>query len=143
VILKVADGQSLSSIARELMPGRQRVRKWAERFIRQRPGTAAAKPRVVGLQDDPRSGRRFPPPGTAEGVALGGRARTLRQDGLVESISLQTVQRILQSRQLKPWRVHHWLSPKTPRDEEFRLQVQGGPRAVHSAAGGLRAGSVG
>jgi transposase len=50
-------------------------------------------------------------------------ARTLRQDGLVESISPQTVQRILQSRELKPWRVHHWLRPKAPRDEAFRLQV--------------------
>jgi len=50
-------------------------------------------------------------------------ARTLRQDGLVGSISPQTVQRILESRQLKPWRVHYWLSPKTPRDEAFRLQV--------------------
>ena len=50
-------------------------------------------------------------------------ARTLRQDGLVDSISPQTVQRILESRQLKPWRVHYWLSPKTPRDEAFRLQV--------------------
>lgn len=48
VILKVADGQSLSAIAREIMPGRRHVRKWAERFIRLRPGTAAAKPRVVG-----------------------------------------------------------------------------------------------
>jgi hypothetical protein len=59
-------------------------------------------------------------------------ARTLRQDGFVQSISPQTVQRILQSRQdhrglrprrCPPWRVHHWLSPKTPRDEAFGRQV--------------------
>ena len=50
-------------------------------------------------------------------------ARTLREDGIVKSISPQTVQRILSSHKLKPWRVHHWLSPKVPRDEAFRQQV--------------------
>ena len=49
-------------------------------------------------------------------------ARTLRQEGLVETIS-QSVQRILWSYRLKPWRVHHWLSGKTPRDEEFRRRT--------------------
>jgi transposase len=52
-------------------------------------------------------------------------ARTLRQEGVVESISPQSVQRILASYKLKPWRVHHWLSAKVPRDEVFRDQVQG------------------
>jgi hypothetical protein len=33
------------------------------------------------------------------------------------------VQRILQSHRLKPWRVHFWLSPKTPRDAAFRSTV--------------------
>jgi hypothetical protein len=33
------------------------------------------------------------------------------------------VQRILESHQLKPWRVHHWLSPKVARDEAFRVTV--------------------
>lgn len=47
-------------------------------------------------------------------------ARTLVCDGIVNAISPQTVQRILQSSRLKPWRVHHWLSPKVPRDEAFR-----------------------
>ena len=47
-------------------------------------------------------------------------ARTLCRDGIVESISPQSVQRILESRQLKPWRVHYWLSPKVPRDAAFR-----------------------
>ena len=50
-------------------------------------------------------------------------ARMLREEKIVDSISPQTVQRILQSHKLKPWRVHHWLSPKTPRDEAFRAQV--------------------
>ena len=51
-------------------------------------------------------------------------ARTLQRDGLVESISPQSVQRILLSYRLKPWRIHYWLSPKTPRDEEFRRRTE-------------------
>lgn len=47
-------------------------------------------------------------------------ARTLVRDGVVDAISPQTVQRLLQSSRLKPWRVHHWLSPKVARDEAFR-----------------------
>jgi hypothetical protein len=50
-------------------------------------------------------------------------ARALREAAVVDSISPQTVQRILESQQLKPWRVHYWLSPKTPRDEAFRARV--------------------
>jgi len=50
-------------------------------------------------------------------------ARSLRESGVVESISPQSVQRILSSYKLKPWRVHYWLSPKTPRDAAFREQV--------------------
>jgi transposase len=46
--------------------------------------------------------------------------RTLVRDGVVDMISPQTVQRILYSLRLKPWRVHHWLSSKVPRDEAFR-----------------------
>lgn len=50
-------------------------------------------------------------------------ARQLIRDGIVETISPQSVQRILHSKQLKPWRVHFWLSPKAPRDETFRSTV--------------------
>lgn len=50
-------------------------------------------------------------------------ARTLRASGVVDAISPQTVQRLLESHQLKPWRVHYWLSPKAPRDETFRARV--------------------
>lgn len=45
------------------------------------------------------------------------------RDGIVGSISPQSVQRILQSWKLKPWRVHYWLSPKVVRDEGFRAIV--------------------
>lgn len=47
-------------------------------------------------------------------------ARTLVRNGIVDRISPQTVQRLLESSRLKPWRVHHWLSSKVPRDEAFR-----------------------
>jgi transposase len=47
-------------------------------------------------------------------------ARTMVRDGVVDTISPQTVQRILTSSRLKPWRVHHWLSTKVERDEAFR-----------------------
>jgi hypothetical protein len=57
-------------------------------------------------------------------------ARTLRRDGIVESISPQSVQRILESQKLKPWRVRYWLSPKVPRDTAFR---QTAPKAKVAA----------
>jgi transposase len=47
----------------------------------------------------------------------------LAKDKIVASISPQTVQRILHNHKLKPWRVHHWLSPTVARDESFRAQV--------------------
>jgi DDE superfamily endonuclease len=47
-------------------------------------------------------------------------ARTLIRDHVVETISASSVQRILASEKLKPWRVHHWLSSKVPRNERFR-----------------------
>jgi transposase len=50
-------------------------------------------------------------------------ARSLVRDGIVQAISPQSVQRILFSQKLKPWRVHYWLGPKTPRDEAFRGTV--------------------
>ena len=50
-------------------------------------------------------------------------ARTAAEQGIVESISPQSVQRILEGRRLKPWRVHFWLSPKAALDETFRARV--------------------
>ena len=50
-------------------------------------------------------------------------ARAMQQDGVVDRISPQSVQRILASHKLKPWRVHHWLSSKVVRDESFRDTV--------------------
>jgi len=50
-------------------------------------------------------------------------ARALNEAKVVDTISPQSVQRLLESHHLKPWRVHFWLSPKAPRDEVFRQQV--------------------
>lgn len=51
-------------------------------------------------------------------------ARQLATEGVVDSISASTIQRILASHKLKPWRTHMWLSPKTPRDETFYARVR-------------------
>lgn len=51
-------------------------------------------------------------------------SRQLVRDKVVSSVSPQTVQRILQAHQLKPWRQHLWLSPKAPRDAAFAAAVQ-------------------
>jgi transposase len=50
-------------------------------------------------------------------------ARTAAEKGIVESISPQSVQRILEGRRLKPWRVHFWLTQKAPLDATFRATV--------------------
>ena len=50
-------------------------------------------------------------------------ARKLESDGIVETISADTVGRILNNHHLKPWRCHMWLGAKTPRDEAFRAIV--------------------
>jgi hypothetical protein len=50
-------------------------------------------------------------------------ARTAVARGVVDSISPQSVQRILSSHKLKPWRVHHWLSAKVAMDAAFRSTV--------------------
>jgi hypothetical protein len=52
-------------------------------------------------------------------------ARQLIRAAVVETISPQTVQRILASRRLKPWRIHSWLHPKAPRDADFVRRTRG------------------
>jgi transposase len=46
-------------------------------------------------------------------------ARRLVADRVVDSISAETVRRMLADHRLKPWRVHHWMSAKVPRDAVF------------------------
>ena len=51
-------------------------------------------------------------------------ASQLIAEDLVESISIETIRRILNNYKLKPWRVHIWLKSKYPRDEEFYRTVK-------------------
>jgi transposase len=51
-------------------------------------------------------------------------AGQLVRDGVAASISADTVRRILENHQLKPWRRHLWLSPTVPRDADFAARVQ-------------------
>ena len=51
-------------------------------------------------------------------------ANQLVRDGVVDSISADTVRRILENHHLKPWRHHLWLSPKVSRDADFAARVQ-------------------
>jgi hypothetical protein len=52
-------------------------------------------------------------------------ARQLRRDGVVETISPQTVQRILAHHRLKSWRHHLWLSPQVHELVTLYTRVQG------------------
>ncbi len=51
-------------------------------------------------------------------------ARQLITAGVVGTISAATVRRILQQHQLKPWRVHSWLSSKVPHDKAFAKSIR-------------------
>lgn len=50
-------------------------------------------------------------------------ARELIATEIVGSISAETVRRMLKSQKLKPWRVHHWLSPRVLRDDAFHATL--------------------
>jgi transposase len=50
-------------------------------------------------------------------------ARQLVADGVVPASSPSTVQRILTRFALRPWRIHTWLHPRTPRDAAFLQTV--------------------
>ncbi len=50
-------------------------------------------------------------------------AASLKADGVVQSISADTVAHILRSHKLKPWRHHLWLEAYVPRDEHFAQQI--------------------
>jgi len=134
IILLLANGESNVSVAKTVGLSPRQVYKWGQRFRQQE---------MPGLQDKLRPGRK---PKFSSGVALHlvkvacempdlrGRslsqwdcvelARQLEAEGVVESISAQSVRRILASHRLKPWRHHLWLSPKVPRDAAFADAVR-------------------
>jgi len=49
--------------------------------------------------------------------------KQLIKDGIVSTISKETIRQILQHHKLKPWRSHFWLGHKAPRDETFFQQI--------------------
>lgn len=51
-------------------------------------------------------------------------ARPLVADGIVPAISAETVRRLLERLDLKPWRFHDWLTPKAPRDAAYYAIVE-------------------
>lgn len=110
------------------------IRKWAKRFCVY--GTS-------GLREKPRPGRPpvFAPEAALHVVKLACErpdhvgsslsqwdcpelARRLQADGVVSNISADTIERILRSHKLKPWRHHLWLSAKVPRDAHFAQMVR-------------------
>ena len=133
-VLLLAHGHSVVSVAAQVGLAPRHVHKWSRRFLEQG---------LPGLEDKPRPGAR---PKFSPGVALHlvkmacelpdlrGRslsqwdcmelARQLVAEGVVDSISAQSVRRMLNSYRLKPWRHHLWLSPKTPRDAAFAEAVR-------------------
>ncbi len=133
-MLLLEQGQTFVQTAQWVGFTERNLRKWAKRFLAHG---------IAGLSEKPRPGRTpfFPPEVALHVVKLAcerpdhvGRslsqwncpdlARQLIADGLVQSISAETIRCILQSQKLKPWRHHLWLSTKVPRDEQFAKQVQ-------------------
>ncbi len=133
-MLLLAEGRTYISTARQVGLAECHVRKWAKRFFEQG---------VVGLSEKPRPGRLplFAPEVALHVVKFAcerpdrvGRslshwdcaelARHLKVEGVVRSISPETIRRILRSHKLKPWRHYLWLSAKVPRDAGFAQLVR-------------------
>jgi len=133
-MLLLEQGHSYAHTAKWVGLTERNLRKWARRFYDRG---------LAGLDDSPRPGRTpvFSPQVALYTVKLAcerpddiGRslsqwdcpelARKLKADGLVSSISAETIRRILQSHKLKPWQHHLWLSAKVPRDEHFAYLVR-------------------
>jgi transposase len=132
-MLLLEQGHSCVQTAKWVGLADYHVRKWAKRF--QERG-------VAGLREKPRPGH---PPVFAPEVALHlvklacerpdhvgislsqwdcpELARRLKADGVVSTISADTIERILRSHKLKPWRHHLWLSADVPRDQHFAQQI--------------------
>ena len=129
IILLLSTGLSISEVSRQTKTGRLTVRKWASRYC---------VSGINGLQDEPRSGR----PQTFDTEVIlhivkiacempekHGRslamwdcqeiADELIRTKVVDSISSESVRRILESQKIKPWKHHMWLSEKKPRDQGF------------------------
>lgn len=134
IVLLIITGLSISQVSRKTNVTRNTVKKWARRY------TSLG---LAGLND---LGRKGCPPKFDAEVAmhiikvacempeLRGRsidkwdcseiANELIRTNIVDSISVETVRRILNSQKLKPWRHHLWLSEKKERNQEFCDKVR-------------------
>jgi len=132
-ILLLASGYSYAATARKVGLQERHVHKWARRFLRGGP---------AGQDDALCSGRPpvFSPSMAMHLVKLACEmpdrlgyslspwsymelARKLVADGVVPSISPQTIGRTLHHHRLKPWRHHLWLSSDVPCDAAFVAAV--------------------
>jgi transposase len=142
-ILLLEQGHSYTHTAKWVGMTERNLRKWARRFHEQG---------VPGLDEKPRPGRQpfFPAEVALHIIKLAcerpdnmGRslsqwdcpelARQLKADGIVETISPKTVERILRSHKLKPWRHHLWLS-RHPCPETLTLPVWSMPWLICTRA---------
>ena len=133
-MLLLEQGHSYTHTAKWVGLTERNLRKWAKRFHSRG---------VAGLDEKSRPGRTpvFSPEVALYIVKLAcerpddrGRsfsqwdcpdlACKLKADGIVQTISPETVGRILRSQKLKPWRHHLWLSAKVPRDDHFAHLVR-------------------
>ncbi len=133
-MLLLEQGHSYAQTATWVGLTERNLRKWVRRFH----GRG-----VAGLDDSPRPGRTpvFSPEVALYLVKLVCErpdnrscslsqwdcpelARSLKADGVVQTISPETVGRILRSHKLKPWRHHLWLSVRVPRDKHFASLVR-------------------
>jgi len=134
IILLLSTGLSISEVSRQTKTSRLTIRKWANRYVAYG---------FKGLQDEPRSGRPHVfdtevilhvikiacemPEKLGRSLAMWDCheiAAELMRTKVVDSISSETVRRILESQKIKPWKHHMWLSEKKPRDQEFCNSVR-------------------
>jgi transposase len=124
IVWAAARGDPNAKIAAESGVSRETVRKWRNRYARER---------LAGLEDRPRPGRpkKFTAAQIAEVKAIAcsepeGKgvplarwsirevARQSVQDGVVASVSAASVGRWLAQDILKPWQTRSWISPRDP-----------------------------
>jgi transposase len=129
IILLISVGFSISEVSRQTKTSRLTVRKWAYRYN---------ESGIKGLEDEPRTGRPQifnseiimhiikiaceMPDKRGRSLAMWDCqeiAVELMRTKVVDSISSESVRRILESQKLKPWKNHMWLSEKKPRDQAF------------------------
>lgn len=154
IVLLSQEGLSPSQIARRLGVARNTVKRWIQRWNMAVPGLLAAIETPEGatdlrdqiravLADEPRSGApsKFTleqitrlialacEPPSASGLPISHwtpqeLAKEAEKRGLVETISAETVRRLLAKADLKPHRIRYWLNA-CPKDREaFAREVQ-------------------